>query len=383
MYTFSSLQKYLDTIPVREKVPGLDIRVWHNGQEVFNYQTGYADKENGKEMKGTEHYFIYSASKPICCAAALHAFEEGKFLMTHPLWWYLYEFKDVKVREVNADGTVNLRAPSREIRIHDLFNMTAGFNYDCGMQEIRDAVAKNPKAPTAEIIKAIASRGLDFDPNTRWQYSLCHDVLARLVESATGVRFADYVKQVIFDPLGMNNTTYHATQKQLDNMCAQYRFNYSTGMPERVPLRNEYVFGEEYDSGGAGVVTTVDDYVKFATALANYGVGLNGARILSKATVNLMRTNTLPLNSQMYEDFSSWMSNAEYGYGFGVRTKIGVGRGGNLCSIGEFGWDGAAGFLCSVDPEKNIAIVYAQHMLNPQHDCTHNKIKNFVNQIIE
>jgi CubicO group peptidase (beta-lactamase class C family) len=77
------------------------------------------------------------------------------------------------------------------------------------------------------------------------------------------------------------------------------------------------------------------------------------------------------------------MSNAEYGYGFGVRTKIGVGRGGNLCSIGEFGWDGAAGFLCSVDPEKNIAIVYAQHMLNPQHDCTHNKIKNFVNQIIE
>ena len=96
-----------------------------------------------------------------------------------------------------------------------------------------------------------------------------------------------------------------------------------------------------------------------------------------------MRTNTLPVGSQLYEDFSGWMSNAEYGYGFGVRTKIGVGRGGNLCSIGEFGWDGAAGFLCSVDPEKEIAIVYAQHMLNPQHDITHNKIKNFVNQIIE
>ncbi len=383
MYTFSSLQKYLDTIPLRERVPGLDLRVWHNGQQVFSHQTGYADKEAGLEMKGTEHYFIYSASKPICCAAALHAFEEGKFLMTHPLWWYLGEFKDAKVRCTNENGEVEYKKASREIRIHDLFNMTAGLNYDCSMPEIKEAIAKNPKAPTAEIVKAIASHGLDFEPNTRWQYSLCHDVLARLVEVATGERFADYVKRVIFDPLGMTNTTYHATKEQLDNMCAQYRFNYSINEPERVPLKNDYVFGEEYDSGGAGVVTTVDDYVKFATALANYGLGLNGARILSKASVNLMRSNTLPLGSQMFDDFNCWMSNAEYGYGFGVRTKIGVGRGGNLCSIGEFGWDGAAGFLCSIDPVKNIAIVYAQHMLNPQHDCTHNKIKNFVNQIIE
>ena len=383
MYTFKSLENYLETILVREKVPGLDLRVWHNGKEAFSYHTGYADKENGIKMKGTEHYYIYSASKPICCAAALHAFEEGKFLMTHPLWWYLYEFKDVKIRETNQNGTVNLRKASREIRIHDLFNMTAGLNYDCQMQEIRDSVAKNPNAPTAEIVRAIASHGLDFEPNTRWQYSLCHDVLARLVEVATGKRFADYVKEVIFEPLGMTNSTYHATKEQLDNMCAQYCFNYSTNEPERVEKKNSYIFGPEYDSGGAGVVTTIDDYVKFAVALANYGKGLNGARILSKASVNLMRSNTLPVGSQLYDDFSCWMSNAEYGYGFGVRTKIGVGRGGNLCSIGEFGWDGAAGFLCSIDPEKNIAIVYGQQMLNPQHDCTHNKIKNFVNQIIE
>lgn len=383
MYTFASLENYLETILVREKVPGLDLRVWHEGKEVFSYHTGYADKENEIKMKGTEHYYIYSASKPICCAAALHAFEEGKFLMTHPLWWYLPEFKDIKIRSVDENGNVTLKKATREIRIHDLFNMTAGLNYDCSMQEIKDAVAKNPKAPTAEIVRAIASRGLDFEPNTRWQYSLCHDVLARLVEASTGTRFADYVKKVIFDPLGMTSSSYHATKDQLDNMCAQYCFNYSKGYPERVEKKNSYIFGEEYDSGGAGVVTTVDDYVKFATALANFGLGLNGARILSKASVNLMRSNTLPVGSQMYEDFSSWMSNAEYGYGFGVRTKIGVGRGGNLCSIGEFGWDGAAGFLCSVDPDKGIAIVYAQQMLNPQHDCTHNKIKNFVNQIIE
>lgn len=383
MYTFSSLQKYLDTIPVREKVPGLDVRVLHQGKEVFNYQCGYADKENNIPMKGDEYYYIYSASKPICCAAALHAFEEGKFLMTHPVWWYLGEFKNVKVKTVHEDGSVTYEPIKGEMRIHDLFNMTAGFNYDLNAPAIKEAIKKNPKAPTREIVRAICQGGLDFEPNTHFQYSLCHDVLACLVEVATGERFADYVKRVIFDPLGMTNTCFHPSQELEQKMCAQYRFNYSLGYPERVEKKNEYVLGEEYDSGGAGVFTTVDDYLKFAYAMTNYGKGMNGARILSKATVNLMRTNTLPVGSQMHKDFSCWMSNAEYGYGFGVRTKIGVGRGGNLTSIGEFGWDGAAGFLVSMDPEKQITIVYAQQMLNPQHDVIHNKIKNFVNQIIE
>ncbi len=383
MYTFSSLKNYLDTILVREKVPGFDLRVLHKGNEVFSYQAGYADKENQIKMKGDEHYFIYSASKPICCAAALHAFEEGKFLMGHPLWWYLPEFKSIKVKTKQPDGTVTYEPIKGEIKIHDIFNMTAGLNYDCEAPEIKEVIKNYPTAPTREIVKGIANIGLDFEPNTRWQYSLCHDVLAALVEVATGERFADYVKRVIFEPLGMTNTAYHPTKEMLDNMCAQYRFNYSTNEPDRVERKNAYVFGPDYDSGGAGVVTTVDDYVKFAYAMTNYGVGLNGARILSKATVNLMRTNTLPLDSQKFADFNCWMSNHEYGYGYGVRTKIGVGRGGNLTSIGEYGWDGAAGFLVSMDPEKQITIVYAQHMLNPQHDCTHNKIKNFVNQIIE
>jgi CubicO group peptidase (beta-lactamase class C family) len=97
------------------------------------------------------------------------------------------------------------------------------------------------------------------------------------VESATGERFADYVKRVIFDPLGMTNTCYHPSPELEEKMCAQYRFNYSLGYPERVAKKNEYVLGDEYDSGGAGVFTTMDDYVKFAYAMTIYGKGLNGA----------------------------------------------------------------------------------------------------------
>lgn len=381
MYTLSSLEKYLDTVLVREKVPGFDCVVLQNGKEIFRHYNGYSDKENKILMNGKEMYFIYSASKVITCAAAIHAMEEGHFLMGHPVWWYLNEFANCKVRTKHPDGTETLEPITEHVKICDLFSMSAGLNYNLDEPALKEAFAKNPKAPTREIVRAIAQRALDFTAGEHWQYSLCHDVLAALVEVATGERFADYVKRVIFEPLGMENTYYHTTPEILERIAAQYRFNYSTNEPERVEKKNAYIFGEEYDSGGAGIITTVEDYAKFASAMSNYGVGQNGARILSKAAVNLMRTNTL--NPVALKDFRSWMNNAEYGYGFGVRTKMGVGRGGNLCSIGEFGWDGAAGFLASMDPEKNLTILYAQHVLNPQHEVIHPKIKNFVNQVIE
>ncbi|MBO5374435.1 MAG: beta-lactamase family protein [Clostridia bacterium] len=382
MYTFSSLEKYLDTVLVREKVPGFDCMVIHDGKQVFRHTAGFSDLENKIPMNGKEHFYIYSASKPIACVAALHAMEEGKYLLNQPLWWYLGEYANCKVKTYHDDGTMTLEPVKSHIRICDLFSMTAGLNYDTNSQSIRDAVAKNPKAPTREIVRAIANEPLDFEPGSKWQYSLCHDVLAGFVEVVTGERFADYVKRVIFEPLGMNDTYYHPPKEVYDNISAQYRFNYTKGIPERVEKKNGYVFGEEYDAGGAGVVTTLEDYAKFATALANFGVGANGARILSKASVNLLRTNTL--NPAILEEFTDgWENNIGYGYGFGVRTKIGVGRGGDLCSVGEFGWDGAAGFLVSVNPDKKMAVIYAQHMLDPHNHIIHPKIKNIVNQIIE
>ncbi len=382
MYTFSDLKNYLDTILVREKVPGFDCKVLHRGKEVFRYYAGYSDKENQIPMNGKELFILYSASKVITCAAALHAMEEGKFLMGHPVWWYLGEFANCKVKTRHLDGTETLEPIKNHIKICDLFSMTAGLNYDMSTPAMRELIEKNPKCPTRDMVRAIADRPLDFEAGTMWQYSLCHDVLAGLVEVATGERFADYVKRVIFDPLGMKDSYYHITPEMTDRICAQYRFNHEKGIPERVEKTNAYIFGEEYDSGGAGVIATMDDYAKFAYAMTNYGVGENGARILSKASVNLMRTNTLE-NPNALREFRSWMNNAEYGYGFGVRTKIGVGRGGNLCSIGEFGWDGAAGFMVSIDPEKQLTILYGQQVLNPQHEVIHPKIKNFVNQIIE
>lgn len=381
MYTFSDLEKYLDTIPAKEKTPGGSIRVFHHGNEVFRYSFGYADRENKIKMTGDEYYFMYSATKPITCATALHAWEQGAFILSEPVWWYLPEFKNTQVKVYKQDGSFDLVPQKREMVIQDLFTMSAGLNYDTSSAEIRKVAEEtNGVAPTREVMKGIAKMPLEYQPRERWGYSFGHDVLAGVVEVATGVRFSEYMKKVIFEPLGMTKSTFRITDEIKEQMAQQYIFNYSTGEAEVKGKRNDYIFGSEYDSGGAGVITTIDDYAKFVQAMSCSGKAPNGKRILAPSTVKLMSTNML--DEKRMADFSTWRNNAEYGYGLGVRTKIYEGWGGNNCSIGEFGWDGAAGTLCSIDPEREIGIVYTQHMLNPHHEQIHPRIKMMVNHAL-
>ena len=381
MYTFSDLEKYLDTVPAKEKTPGGSIRVFHHGNEVFRYSFGYADRENKIKMTGDEYYFMYSATKPITCATALHAWEQGAFILSEPVWWYLPEFKNTQVKVYKQDGSFDLVPQKREMVIQDLFTMSAGLNYDTSSAEIKKIVEEtNGVAPTREVMKGIAKMPLEYQPRERWGYSFGHDVLAGVVEVATGVRFSEYMKKVIFEPLGMSKSTFRITDEIKEQMAQQYIFNYSTGEAEVKGKRNDYIFGSEYDSGGAGVITTIDDYAKFVQAMSCNGKAPNGKRILAPSTVKLMSTNML--DEKRMADFSTWRNNAEYGYGLGVRTKIYEGWGGNNCSIGEFGWDGAAGTLCSIDPEREIGIVYTQHMLNPHHEQIHPRIKMMVNHAL-
>ena len=381
MYTFNDLEKYLDSIPEKEKTPGGSIRVFHHGNEVFRYSFGYADRENKIKMTGDEYYFMYSATKPITCATALHAWEQGAFILSEPVWWYLPEFKNTQVKVYKQDGSFDLIPQKREMVIQDLFTMSAGLNYDTSSAEIRKVAEEtNGVAPTREVMKGIAKMPLEYQPRERWGYSFGHDVLAGVVEVATGVRFSEYMKRVIFEPLGMSKSTFRITDEIKEQMAQQYIFNYSTGEAEVKGKRNDYIFGSEYDSGGAGVITTIDDYAKFVQAMSCSGKAPNGKRILAPSTVKLMSTNML--DEKRMADFSTWRNNAEYGYGLGVRTKIYEGWGGNNCSIGEFGWDGAAGTLCSIDPEREIGIVYTQHMLNPHHEQIHPRIKMMVNHAL-
>ena len=138
-------------------------------------------------------------------------------------------------------------------------------------------------------------------------------------------------------------------------------------------LSNHLEFGEEYDSGGAGIITTAEDYVRFAAALAAKGMGLNQNRILSPATVELLKENQLTASQLPY---LNWAQLRGYGYGLGVRTMMDRAAGGSLGPVGEFGWGGAAGATVLIDTERNLAAFYSHHMLNPQEEYYQPRFRN-------
>lgn len=361
-------------------IPGNSVVIYKDGKKVFEYSSGYSDLEKKIKKTGEEQLYIYSCSKVATVTAALQLYEQGKFLLSDPLYEYLPEFKKMYVK----DGD-RIKAAENPITIRDLFTMTAGLSYATNTPAFEKArKLTDGKMDTRTVIKCLAEEPLLFEPGARWNYSLCHDALAVLAEVVSGMRFSEYMKKNIFEPLDMNNSYYHAPNdviispqyiyeiQDTKNIVELQQKEHTSGVVKRA-YGNELVFGENYDSGGAGIITTVDDYAKFAAALANSGTGLNNNRILSSATVKLMKTNQL---NEAQRKTMNWRRLRGYGYGLGVRTLIDKAESGSNSSIGEIGWGGAAGATIIADTEEKVALFYAHHMLNPQEEYYQPRLRN-------
>lgn len=376
---FEYMKNFMDSL-TEWIIPGNSVVIYKDGKKVFEYSSGYSDLEKKIKKTGEEQLYIYSCSKVATVTAALQLYEQGKFLLSDPLYEYLPEFKKMYVK----DGD-RIKAAENPITIRDLFTMTAGLSYATNTPAFEKArKLSDGKMDTRTVIKCLAEEPLLFEPGARWNYSLCHDVLAVLAEVVSGMRFSEYMKKHIFEPLDMNNSYYHAPNdviispqyiyeiQDTKNIVELQQKEHTTGVVKRA-YGNELVFGENYDSGGAGIITTVDDYAKFAAALANSGTGLNNNRILSSATVKLMKTNQL---NEAQRKTMNWRRLRGYGYGLGVRTLIDKAESGSNSSIGEIGWGGAAGATIIADTEEKVALFYAHHMLNPQEEYYQPRLRN-------
>lgn len=375
---FSKLKAFMDHM-AEERTPGNAVKVFLNGRSVFEYASGYANLEKQIPITGEELYYIYSCSKIATVTAGMQLLEQGKMHLTDPLYDYIPEFRDMYVKE--QDGTI--RKAKNTITIADLFTMTAGFGYNMkinGFQKAKEVT--NGKMDTLETIKCIASDPLHFEPGTKWKYSICHDVLAAVIGVVEGKKFREYVKENIFDPLDMKESVFHPTKDVLDRMAEQYCYvqnadsdidivdaqmngTASSGYFENVGKWNRLILGEEYDSGGAGIITTPTDYMKLLVALADNGMGLTKERILKPESIDLMRRNRL--NPEMLKEFATGKFSG-CGYGLGVRTHMDPFKSGLACNIGEFGWGGAAGSTVMIDDSIGLAVFYVQHTLNPREE---------------
>lgn len=381
---FTLMKDYMDRLTAW-RMPGNNISVRVENKEVFTYQSGYSDVENQIPMRADHLLNIYSCSKVATVTAALQLYEKGFFLLDDPLYDFIPEYREMYIKTPEGE-LVKAKNP---ITLRQLFTMTSGLNYNMRNPSIAEAVkVTEGRADTVTVAKYLAKEPLSFEPGTRWLYSLSHDVLAAVVEVIAGKKFREYVQENIFDPLEMKESFYHNAHVQ-DRMAQQYRYVNSEetdivklqaaggvgrdGHLMNVTKNVTAILGPEYDSGGAGITTSVSDYSKFVGALANDGVGWNGERILSAGTIELLRANQL--NEQHMKDYN-WSQLVGYGYGLGVRTLVDVAKSGTTGSIGEFGWGGAAGATVLVDPKNKLSIFYAHHMLNSHEEYYQPRLRN-------
>lgn len=386
---FKNLEAFVDHMAAYRS-PGNAVVVYLDGKKVFSHAAGYADLESRTPFTGEEYVNIYSCSKITTVTAGAQLLEKGVFLLNDPLYEYIPEYRHMAVKQ--PDGS--LSEAKNPIRVGDLFSMTAGFNYDLSCPSVKKAgELTDGRYDTVEVARQLANEPLSFEPGTHWQYSLCHDVLAGLVAAVTGMPFRKYVKKNIFDPLDMSESVYHHTPEIEARMASQYSFvpegadsdfdlveaqkygRTGDGTFVKKDKGVSHVLGPEYDSGGAGITTTVGDYAKLMAALAGKGLGLTGERILSPLTVELMKTNRL--GEQQLKDFN-WQALAGYGYGLGVRTHIDKAKSGSVANLGEFGWGGAAGASAYIDSEIGLGVFYVQHCLNPREEWYQPRLRNII-----
>ena len=371
---FKPLASFIDRI-TSWRIPWAEVLVIHQNDTVFHYRNGYANLEEKTPIADGAIFNLYSMTKIMTCVAALQLVERGHMLLSDPVSDYLPEFAEMNVKKTMPNGEIRLEKATRVITVRDLFTMTAGFSYDVGAPSIQEAVqSTNGKLPTRDFAKALAKEPLLFEPGTHWNYSMCHDVLGALIEVVSGRRFGTYLQEEITGPLGMNDTAFDLNDEQQSRLIPQYAYNDELEKAIRMD-GNGFRVGTELESGGAGLLSTVRDYALFLNALTGKGTSPDGVRILSQASVELMRTDHL--NEMTRADYS-WDHMGGYGFGLGVRTHISKSESGSLSPHGEFGWSGAAGCMAIIDPDSGLTVMYAQHLLNSQEPYIQRRLRNVV-----
>ncbi len=356
---FSALKGYVENID-KNMVPSCRVSVYRDNEKLFEHFSARDDVFEAEKDK--ELYYLFSMSKVITCTAAMRLIEEGKLSLNDPVSKYLPEFGELYVGEER-------RPAQNTLTVEHILTMQGGLTYNISHPEIvKVKNESNNKATTREIMGAIAKMPLLFEAGTNYNYSLCHDVVAAVVEVVSGMSFYEYLNEIIFKPLGMKDTYFKPKSDTFERMHAQYRVAPDRFCAVKVKPECPYTITDNYESGGAGLISSIHDYAVFADCLAS-GTSKDGYRILKPETIELMRSDFLSGESKKY--FDNYIGKPGYSYGLGVRTMVDKQKGHSLSSIGEFGWDGAAAAYVMIDPDKRLSVVYTQHVLGCGYAYSH------------
>jgi CubicO group peptidase (beta-lactamase class C family) len=324
-----------------------------HGQVVHQDAYGLADIEARRPMTEDTYFYIYSMTKPVTSVALLMLYEQGKFQLNEPIARYLPELANARVYDRDAGRVVDaVRQPT----IEDVFRHTAGYLYGSQGDTEFDRAYREANllgSNLAEFSQKLGQLPLGYQPGTRWVYSVSHDVQARLVEVLSGQPFDEFVRERILEPLGMTETVFGRPDRLKDRFAVIYTESESGTLAPNGAL--DAPGSATRVLGGFSLSSTASDYARFAEMLVNDGE-LDGVRILSRKTVDLMASNHLP--DGVTRGAAGGGTAGGEGYGLGVRVVVDPAKAHNVTSVGVFGWSGAAGTHFFVDREEGLVGVF-------------------------
>jgi len=361
------IEQMIDRRIAKGDMAGAVAIVARKGKVVYLTSRGVMDLETKQPVTPATMFRVASMTKPVTSVALMMMVEEGKVRLNDPVSRYIPEFKNLKVAVADpivaaergavpapaaaAGGRGGRGGPppkfttvvaEREVTIKDLLTHVSGLASGTLSNSTVQAVARKEGEKLADYIPRLGSTALEFQPGTRWAYSAQagHDTLGRIVEIASGMPLNEFFQKRIFDPLGMKDITFWPSDAQWPRVASVYNLgangltknNNPNGMSSKV-----------YFMGSGGLISTAEDYIPFGIMLANGGE-LNGKRILSRKTVEMLRSAHIP-------DTLPGRAPGE-GYGLGVRVVTNHVKRGTMLSDGTFGWSGVYGTHFFVDPEE-------------------------------
>jgi CubicO group peptidase (beta-lactamase class C family) len=363
------------------KVAGIVTLVARRGEVVHLEKCGYQNIKDKKEIEFDTLFRIYSMTKPICSVAFMMLYERGLVRLEDPVSKFVPEFKNVKV----LDRGGGLVSPIREITVHHLLTHTAGFSYgdDPEVNLIDRMYAEadlyNPDYSNEDVSRRIAALPLRYHPGEAWHYSFATDVVGHLIELISGKSLSDFLSEDIFKPLGLRDTFFRVPKDKISRLSELYGLTEEEQLGVVGPQTGGDYHKVRRDSAGHGLVSTVSDYLRFCQLILNKGE-LDGVRLLSPKTVELMRINHLPVKV-----LPLMMSNLPWlgiGFGLGFSVLMDVAQSDQRGSLGSHGWGGWASTHFWIDPvEEIIGILLLQYVPSGTYPITYD-LRNAVYQAL-
>lgn len=378
------IHRLLEQAVAAGEVAGMNILAIKNGRELVYTQAGFADVEAGKPFQRDTICRIYSMTKPVTAVAAMILAERGILDIGMPVANIIPAFRDLQVWEKGKKVP-----PKRSLLVKDLLSMTSGLSYP-GTDEAGEEAARiyeeadkrlysDDPMSTMELAERIARCGLAFHPGEKWMYGTSADVLGAVIEKLSGMPYGRFLQKEIFEPLGMADTGFYVPAEKQHRLAEVYR----QGTPVQHTVTNNlavcYTMHRRpaFESGGAGLVSTIDDYAKLAQSLLGHG-----KQLLKPETVRFM-TGAKLLPWQQDSLWRSWES--MYGYTYGSLMRILTEPGMALLNgwAGEYGWDGWLGTYFTNSPENDVTVLmFAQRIDAGTMEVTR-KIRNLLTAQLE